>query len=174
MKNGTLTMRGDTRAVLRFERHLRHPVERVWRAITDPDELRHWSPAIPEWTLEPGATFTVEAFGDGTGEILEVDPPHLLAYEFAGQAFRFELSAHGDGCTLVFVHEFDDPGLAAQHAAGWDVCFDRMDALLAGGALSDRDALVPWLDLNDRYAERFGIDPEIGRRTYEEHMKQFT
>ena len=29
---------------LRYERHLSHPVERVWRALTDSDQLRHWLP----------------------------------------------------------------------------------------------------------------------------------
>jgi hypothetical protein len=51
----------DDRPTLRFERRYDHGVERVWRAITDPDELRHWFP--------PGEELEV------TGS----EPPRLLA-----------------------------------------------------------------------------------------------
>ena len=34
---------GDT-VGLRYERLLAHPPERVWRAITDSDQLQHWLP----------------------------------------------------------------------------------------------------------------------------------
>jgi uncharacterized protein YndB with AHSA1/START domain len=37
----------DNRPALRFERHLDHAVERVWRAITEPEELRRWYPGVP-------------------------------------------------------------------------------------------------------------------------------
>ena len=30
-------------------------------------------------------------------------------------------------------------------------------------------ALELWPDVHERYAERFGVDPEIGRRAYAEH-----
>src|SRR5438552_3379635 len=41
--DGTLLRYGDD-CVVRFERHLAHPVEKVWRAITEQDELRQWFP----------------------------------------------------------------------------------------------------------------------------------
>jgi len=160
----------DNGFALRFERHLGHPVERVWRAITEPEELRHWSPAVPDWELEPGSRFTAEGSGGGTGEITEVSAPHLLAYTWGDQRFRFELQDEGGGCLLIFTHEFEDRSLGAQTAAGWDVCFDRMDALLAGTPLAEKDSLQRWPDLHERYAESFDIDPEVGRRTYAEHM----
>ena len=30
---------------MRFERHYDYPVERVWQAVTDPDEMRQWFPS---------------------------------------------------------------------------------------------------------------------------------
>ena len=59
---------------VRHERLLPHPIERVWRAITEPDELRTWSPGIPDWRLEAGERFEVEGSGGGSGEIVELDP----------------------------------------------------------------------------------------------------
>jgi uncharacterized protein YndB with AHSA1/START domain len=35
----------DGRPAVRFVRTYPHDVERVWRAITDPDELARWFPA---------------------------------------------------------------------------------------------------------------------------------
>lgn len=84
--NGTLET-VDDRHTLRFERHLDHPVERVWRAITDPDELRHWFPP-------------------------------------------------------------------------------------AGEPTSYDDSLEAWPEVHERYAEEFGVDPELGRKAIAEHRTQ--
>ena len=35
----------DDTPTLSFERRLSHPVDRVWEAITEPDELQHWFPS---------------------------------------------------------------------------------------------------------------------------------
>jgi hypothetical protein len=40
---GELLREGD-RPGLRYVRHYPHPVDRVWRAITESDQLRHWMP----------------------------------------------------------------------------------------------------------------------------------
>jgi uncharacterized protein YndB with AHSA1/START domain len=146
----------------------------VWRAITEPDELRHWSPGIPDWKLEPGEAFGVEGSGGGSGKILELEPPHLLAYDWGDQHFRFELRADGGGCVLQFTHVFDDRKLGAQHAAGWDVCFDRLDALLDGEPLSEAASLGRWPEIHERYAEHLGLDPEVGRRMFASHSSQQT
>ena len=57
MMDGTLETI-DGRPALRFQRRLAHPVDRVWRAITEPDELEDWFVARPEWRPEVGETFT--------------------------------------------------------------------------------------------------------------------
>jgi Activator of Hsp90 ATPase homolog 1-like protein len=56
----------DGRPALRFERRYEHSVERVWKAITDPDELRHWFPTGAEL------------------EIAESEPPRLLSGSWYG------------------------------------------------------------------------------------------
>lgn len=73
----------DGKPVLRFQRRLGHPPHKVWKAISDPAELRHWFPAEVETELRPGAgmrfTFPDEAPIDagGEGEILGLDPRSL-------------------------------------------------------------------------------------------------
>jgi uncharacterized protein YndB with AHSA1/START domain len=165
--DGTLTTI-DGRPALRFERRLAHPIERVWRAITEPDELEAWFVARPEWRPRVGETFNAM---DQDGEVTDVDPPNLLAWNWGGELFRFELSPDGDGSLLVFTHVFDDRKFGAQHATGWEVHFARLDALLAGGALSEAEAMEEWAEIHERYAERFGLDPEVGRRAMAAYEK---
>ena len=106
MTDGTLETI-DGRPALRFERTLPHPMERVWRAVSDPAELERWFPAAADWTPAKGETF--EAYG-ATGEVTEVDAPHRLAWTFGSERYSFDLAAHDDGCRLVFIHVFDDRG----------------------------------------------------------------
>jgi uncharacterized protein YndB with AHSA1/START domain len=154
--NGTLET-VDDRPALRFERRLNHSIERVWRAVSDPAELARWFVAPVEWGPETGEAF--EAAGQ-TGEITELEPPRLIAWTWGGERFRFELSPEGGGCLLVFTHVFDDRALGAQHAAGWETYFKRLDAHLAGGFLSEQDAHEGVGELQDCYTERFGLPSE--------------
>jgi uncharacterized protein YndB with AHSA1/START domain len=154
----------DGRPALRFERRLTHSVDRVWRAVTEPGELDQWFVARPEWTPAAGETFTAM---EQDGEITHVEPPHLLAYNWGGELFRFELSPDGDGCRLRFTHVFDERKYGAQHATGWEVHFGRLDSLLAGEPLGQDEAMAKWADVHERYAEEFGLDPEVGRKALE-------
>jgi uncharacterized protein YndB with AHSA1/START domain len=159
--NGTLETI-DGRPALRFERRLSYPVERVWRAVTEPAELSRWFVASVAWRPEAGETF--EAHGQ-TGEITELREPHVIAWSWDGEQFRFELRSENDGCLLVFTHVIDDRALSAQHAAGWEAYLDRLDVQLAGGHLTEEEAHASIAERHELYAERFGVDPAVGRRT---------
>ena len=165
MMDGTLETI-DGRPALRFERHLAHSVERVWRAVSVPAELERWFPAAADWTPATGETFEA---GGATGEVTEVNAPHHLAWTFNGERYSFELAAHESGCRLVFTHVFDDRTRAAQTAAGWDAYLSRLEPHLEGGFLSEEEAHEPWEEVHERYAERFGVDPTPGRRFIAAH-----
>jgi uncharacterized protein YndB with AHSA1/START domain len=150
--NGSLVT-VDDRLALRFERRLAHPVERVWRAVTEPAEMARWFVAPVAWKPELGETFEAEGH---RGEITELEPPRVLAWTWSDERYRFELEPAGDGCLLVFVHVFSERfGPPAQHAAGWEAYLDRLDAHLGGGFLSEEDAHAVVPELHARYAERF-------------------
>jgi uncharacterized protein YndB with AHSA1/START domain len=146
----------EGRSVLRFERALAHPPERVWQALTDPAEQGSWHPTPCE--LEPHEGGRVAYDGEmPDGEVVEYEPPRLLAHTWGGDVLRWELIARGDATMLVLTHTFDDHFKAARDAAGWHVCLDALDALL------DQDRERPrseWQELNSAYQERFGIPPE--------------
>lgn len=127
----TLTRTGE-RPVLRFERHLRHPVESVWRAVTDPVEMRSWFPTrieIDEWKV--GAPLTHHFEGHGIdplpGVVLDWDPPRRTRFTWGEDTIGFELTAtRGGGTTFVLTEELS-ANHAARNAAGWDSCLDRLE-----------------------------------------------
>ncbi|GAA0595520.1 SRPBCC family protein [Kribbella sandramycini] len=149
MANETL-VRSEGRSVLRMERRLRHPVEKVWRALTDPDELVHWFPATVR--LQPRIGSPVEYVMDGEpggdGEVLEFDPPRVFAFTWSGEVLRWELLPEDDGCLLVLSHTFDDHFGAASFGSGWSLCFEALDLRLQGKPIDVEPDTGP---LHDRY-----------------------
>ena len=79
------TAREQTDAVT-FEFDLRHPPQKVWRALTDPALLAQWLLPAMGLELEPGARFTFTASPqpewDGVVHcrVLEVDAQRKLSY----------------------------------------------------------------------------------------------
>ena len=161
MTSGTL-IEIDGRPALCFERTLPHAVTRVWRAVTEPDELAQWFVAPVSWTPAVGETF--EAGGQRV-TVTELDPPRRIAWTWGDERYAFELEESPRGCVVRFTHVFDGRyGPAAQHAAGWETYLDRLDALLAGHLIDEIEAHVPIAELHEQYAAAFGQDPEPGRR----------
>ena len=87
MNEGTLEHRGD-RHVIRFHRRLGHPIERVWRAITEPDEMAKWL-AVTELDLVEGGrvVLTWQNTDDegntavARGTVSALDPPRLVEFD---------------------------------------------------------------------------------------------
>lgn len=166
-RTGTMQTIGG-RPVLRFERRLPHPPEKVWKAITDPAEMAHWFPATVEAELKVGAKirFSMDEIDDTFGEIVEVDPPKLFVFRWDGDMLRWELMPDGTGCRLVFSHTLSgsatwgDHRFGAQHAAGWDGCLDMLAGWLDGAEVEDD--MDDWFERNERYVEEFGLgDGEV-------------
>lgn len=164
MTEATLTyVNGEP--TLRFERRLRHAPAKVWRAVSDPAEMRHWFPATVEAELRPGApmrfTFPEEAVVDGAweGEVLEVDEPKVFMFRWNTDVLRIELVPDGEGCRLVFSQTLGGGRLgflaAGRTAAGWDTCLDQLTARLDGTTAAER---ADWLTPMSRYIREFGLD----------------
>lgn len=143
----TVTLEHRTRLhTLRFARTLAHPIEVVWRAITDNEELAHWFPAEIHGAREPGAELSflmppepgqvpadsAERGGAMPGRMTAFDPPRTLEYTWMEDTLRFELTADGASTRLVFTHTFADEGRAARDASGWEFCFGSLESRLAG------------------------------------------
>jgi uncharacterized protein YndB with AHSA1/START domain len=141
------------RLVLRYERRLAHPPERVWRAITEPAQLEKWFPAAVEMEdLVAGGvmhfTFREKDVDSPDGRITELDPPRVLAFDWGPENLRFELRPEPHGCLLVFTNTLDDRSKLARVGAGWHLCLDLLEAELDGRA-------VPW-DPDERWKRLYG------------------
>src|SRR4051812_41958498 len=95
----------DGRPAVQFERVYSHPTERVWMAITDPDELIAWFPsrAVIEPAVGGSVSFTGDPYGeDATGTVLAYEPPRRLAFTWGPDELHFELAPVGAAaCKLV-------------------------------------------------------------------------
>jgi uncharacterized protein YndB with AHSA1/START domain len=154
----------DGRPALRFTRRLAHPIERVWRAVSTYDELAAWFVAPVDFKAV-GQRF--EAM-EQAGEVLRLEPPRGLEWEWGGERFSFDLEPDGDSTVLTFVHVFADRDHGADYASGWHFHFDRLAAHLEGRPVPEGEP-AQLAALNDRYSARFGLDPEVGRRAIAEY-----
>ena len=159
--NGTLHTNGD-RSYLRFERRLAHPVEKVWRAVTEPEHLIHWFPATMEMDLAEGAkirfVFPGAELDPGDGVITELDPPRTFAFTWNGEAYRIELRPGGDGCVLVFTCDVGDRLMAGSFATGWQTCLDALASLLGGAPHERAPKPEDYAERHDAYVAAFGLD----------------
>ena len=79
------TARSQTESIS-FEFDLRHPPEKVWRALTDPALLSEWLLPVIDLKLHPGASFAFKTQPhpgwDGTVDcqLLEIEPMRKLSY----------------------------------------------------------------------------------------------
>lgn len=127
----------ENRTAVRLQRRLADPPETVWEAITDPEQMRSWFPSHVAveggaWVKGAAITFTFPSnVADMTisGEVLEVDRPHRLAYTWGEETLSYELTPDGDGTLLVLTDELGpgQRGIAARNAVGWETCLDRLE-----------------------------------------------
>ena len=144
-------------------RELRHSPEKVWQALTDPAHLREWAPFEADGSLDTVGTVKLTTVGAPTPQVSETrvtraDAPKVLEYNDT----RWELEAFAGGTRLTLWHNIDRRFIA-WGAAGWHICFDVLERLLAGepmGRMVGADAVKfgGWQRLNAEYAKQFGIE----------------
>jgi uncharacterized protein YndB with AHSA1/START domain len=130
----------ENRPTLRFERDLAHPVEAVWSAITEPSELRQWFPCDVEVDLRLGGAmkfiFSEMPLADAPatmeGRVTELEPPRRFSFLWGEDHLHFQLAPSARGCRLTFTVILDAQDKAARDGAGWHVCLDGLERLLAG------------------------------------------
>jgi uncharacterized protein YndB with AHSA1/START domain len=137
---GTVGRAPDGRSFVRFERHLPQSVDRIWAAISEPDQLAAWFPGL-RFEAREGGTFEIRFDGecDGaahvTGRVMAYEPPTLLQLG----TMRWELTAlPGGGCRLVFTDllVFEGPRSEKEitHSVlgGWHRYLDMLEDAAAG------------------------------------------
>jgi hypothetical protein len=118
----------DGRTVLRFERRLPHPREKVWEALTQ------------------------------RNTVLRVEPPAVFEHTFGApdSVVAGSWSPDGDGCRLTLRHReppgFSVPEHGPRDLAGWHALLELLGAALDGNPAAWRPQR--WEELRDRYAAR--------------------
>jgi uncharacterized protein YndB with AHSA1/START domain len=165
--SGVQVRKDGEKRTLVLVRELRQSPEKVWRALTDPAQLREWAPFDADGNLgATGAKVKLTTIGAPSLHVTETtvtraEAPNFLEYNWGGFDMRWELEAFGDGTRLTLWANIS-PRFIAMGAAGWHICFDVLDHLLNGhpiGRIVGAEAMnFGWQRLNQEYAKQFGIE----------------
>jgi uncharacterized protein YndB with AHSA1/START domain len=165
--SGAEVRRDGERWTLVLVRELRHPPAKVWQALTDPAQLSEWAPFDADRSLASVGPVMLSTVGMPQPVISETrvtraDAPSLLEYQWGGNDLRWRLEPLGAGTRLTLWHSIDRRFISGG-AAGWHICLDVFDRLLAGeplGRIVGGDAMsFDWPRLNAEYARQFGVEP---------------
>ena len=152
-------------------RELHHSPERVWQALTDPAHLREWAPFEADGNLGiVGTTVKLTTVAAPAPHVTETrvtraDAPEVLEYNWGDHDMRWELEAFGGGTRLTLWTNIGRRFIS-MGAAGWHICFDVLERLLAGepiGRIVGPGAMkFGWQRLHAEYAKQFGIETPDG------------
>lgn len=158
---------GDTWTLV-LVRVLSHRPEKVWKALTDPEQLRQWAPFDADRNLGVVGTATLTTVGApapmaSQSQITRADAPALLEFTWGDHDIRWQLEPHGHGGTRLTLWHNIDRRFIAMGAAGWHVCLDVLDRSLGDhpiGRIVGADAMTfdGWQRLHAEYATQFQIE----------------
>lgn len=151
--------------ILVLERSLEHPIEDVWAALTKAEQISNWGPFTADRDLTTvGAVklahINASEADEMQGDVLEVNPPHLLILRWGPDILRWELSGEGDRTVLILRHRFAKYQDAPSYAAGWHLCLKGLTGTLSGEkmpSMAGENALkYGWQELYEQYSKQFG------------------
>jgi uncharacterized protein YndB with AHSA1/START domain len=130
-----------------FEIYIKTTPERLWEAITDPEQRAKYSFGVEthsDWT--PGSEYksSVPGLDIASGENLEVDPPRRLVQTFNAlwsdevkaegtSRVTWEIEPIGDSCRLLVTHDRLREGANDQLYGGWMMVLSGLKTLLETG-----------------------------------------
>jgi uncharacterized protein YndB with AHSA1/START domain len=167
---GAEVQKGSDRWTLVLVRELRHPPATVWQALTDPAQLSEWAPFDADRSLAAVGPVKLTTVGapaaHATTEthVKLADAPRALEYSWGGGDIRWQLEPLGGSGTRLTLWSNINRAWIAAGAAGWHICFDVLDRLLADepiGRMAGPELMKfgGWQRLHAEYAKQFGIEP---------------
>ena len=160
---GATVKKDGERWTLVLVRELHHPSAKVWRALTDPAELRERAPFDADRTLDTTGPVKLTTVGAPQEQVSETtvkraEPPRLLEYDWGGNDIRWELEPLGKGTRLTLWHSIDRRYIS-MGAAGWHICFDVLDRFLddhpIGRIVGGEAMKFGWPRLKAEYEQQF-------------------
>ncbi len=149
---GEIVRHSNGNTGLRFERELARSPERVWRALTESDQLRHWMPCDIVGPRVAGAEVAAPFWDDVvakygiedtvlTGRIVTWRPPSTFAWAWDDELLTYHLEPTPAGTHLMLNIDLGDKSPEVhQVAAGYHICLDQLCALV------DNDDAPPFID----------------------------
>ena len=142
-----------------FVRRLHHPIEKVWRALTETEHMKSWFPDEMVGERRSGAPlkFISEQMNETyEGEMLVFEPQSVMELQWGPtNKLRVEVQTDGDATVLTLVETLGELGEAARDGAGWHECLVRLEADLAGAKDLPGWGEV-WKEIHPVYVEHFG------------------
>ena len=147
-----------------FKRRSKHPVERLWRAITDADEVSRWMSHRARIDLRVGGDYFVD-FGapegapDGSnldGIIVRLETQRRLAFVWWMSVLEWRLEPTEDGSRYTFSHHGQWPPVSDETddiPAGWHLMLDEFDAQLEGISIDPAEVRAKHKRINPAYLE---------------------
>jgi uncharacterized protein YndB with AHSA1/START domain/DNA-binding transcriptional ArsR family regulator len=135
-----------------FEVFIKTTPERLWEAITDPEQRKRYSFGVEtrsDWTAGSEYSASVPGVVDiAAGQNIEVDPPRLLVQTFNAlwsdevraqgtTRVTWEIEPVGTSCRLTVTHDQLPPGANAELYGGWPMILSGLKTLLETGELLD-------------------------------------
>jgi len=151
-------------------RELRQAPEQVWAALTDPAQLREWAPFDVDRGLDAVGVVNLSTVGAPKTHVSEsrvtrAEAPRVLEYSWGDQPLRWELERLPAGGTRLTLWHGIDRHFIAMGAAGWQICLDVLERLVAGtpiGRIVGFEAMkFEWPRLNAEYSQQFGVEPVV-------------
>ena len=139
-----------TETTLRLSRVIHAPPERVFRAWTDPVELKQWSAPegvdveIASVDLSVGGRYHIRMRSpegktfNTMGVYREIEPPTRLVYTWRWQekehddgesVVTVEFKPHHRGTEVTLTHELNTVESRDSHGQGWESCLNRLEKL---------------------------------------------
>jgi len=123
----------------RLSRDIDDSLDRVWAALTEPEELVKWL-APGEIELHEGGAAKLNFADSGitiNSKVTEIDPLSVLEYSWSGpgeplRPVRWEIRPKGDAVLLNLSLRMPASEDAGRACAGWDAHLEMLAAALAG------------------------------------------
>jgi uncharacterized protein YndB with AHSA1/START domain len=142
----------------------------VWRLLTEPDYLRQWAPYTADRNLSQVGRCVLTMLGPDGGTDVEIpsvvlvaDSPALLEHSWASDMLAWHVTTIGAAGRLTLHQTLADETMASANAAGWHLCLDVADSVLAGNPIPPMRGMEAmqhgWRELNGRYATALGVAP---------------
>lgn len=123
-----------------FHRVYDHPLEKVWKALTDPEAIRIWFTDIEMDFREGGDMkiwFRDEARTLSQGKIVRIEPPHIFEFMWEDELAQWHLTALDEYRTqLHFIYSRIDQSYAASVPAGWHIVLRDFARVLEGQTIA--------------------------------------